>query len=323
MSQNTSAINLLESRQPNKIEYQFTGQSTWESVNIVYNVIDHLYFSPRAQNQQYINNFRLYFPSYTIEKDTKFKFSVYFQTEVENNNSYFSSPICPRNTGNEYMTIDDCIIENLDRETYISSINQYPNSNTAYPYTYFPNSSNVTYYSMTITGHRSGDSGSIERILTQGPFFFVYNTNPSSSPLSVDLTLRMYFGRVIFYTEDNSPQDEAAKKELEGTSNIENQTPENTAGSPSENQQTTSIIGAISSFVGAFSNISPSQNCEMDLPFPDFVGGNQRVNICQGKDKAPALITAASSLLLIVTFVPVAFIVLSMIYKEIRSFTNG
>lgn len=120
-----------------------------------------------------------------------------------------------------------------------------------------------------------------------------------------------------------SKTDEAAEKELEGTSNIENQTPENTGGSSSENEQTTSIIGTISSFVSAFSNITPSQNCEMDLPFPDFVGGNQRVNICQGKDKAPDIITIASSLLLIVTFVPVAFIVLSMIYREIRSFTNG
>lgn len=103
--------------------------------------------------------------------------------------------------------------------------------------------------------------------------------------------------------------------------NISNQTASDIDGAT--NQQTTNLIGTISSFVSALSSINTNGSCQLTLPFPSLLGGNQVVNPCNGADKAPAIITAASSLLLITVFVPLAFILVKMIYNEIRSFTNG
>ena len=102
--------------------------------------------------------------------------------------------------------------------------------------------------------------------------------------------------------------------------NIDNQSASDIQNATS--QQTTSIIGTITSFVGALSNVQAG-SCELTLPFPNFVGGNTNVNPCNGKDKAPSMITVGSSLLLIGFFIPFAFITLRMIFNEIRSFTNG
>ena len=104
-------------------------------------------------------------------------------------------------------------------------------------------------------------------------------------------------------------------------SNISNQSSSDINGAT--NSQTTSLISIISSFVSSLSNINTNGSCELTLPFPQLLGGDQVVNPCNGADQAPALITTASSLLLISVFVPLAFILIKMIYNEIRSFTNG
>lgn len=114
--------------------------------------------------------------------------------------------------------------------------------------------------------------------------------------------------------------EEQNEREKEADSNIENQSSSDIQNSESE--QTTSLIGVLSNFLSAFQGVSAT-NCQLDVPFPDFLGGNTSVDVCQGKDKAPALIAAGSSLLLILTFIPLAYIMLRMIYNEIRSFTNG
>ena len=108
--------------------------------------------------------------------------------------------------------------------------------------------------------------------------------------------------------------------EYEATDNISNQSASDIDGAT--NAQTTSIIGTISSFVSALGSVQAG-SCELTLPFPSFVGGQQVVNPCTGKDKAPTIVQIGSSMLLIVFFVPLAFIVLKMIYNEIRSWTNG
>lgn len=113
---------------------------------------------------------------------------------------------------------------------------------------------------------------------------------------------------------------EQIDKENAAVDNIENQTPENIDGST--NPQTTSLINVISGFISAFSSINPT-NCNLTLEFPDFVGGSRVVDICSGKEKAPQIIEIGSSLLLICVFVPLAFVVIKMIYSEIRSWTNG
>lgn len=107
-------------------------------------------------------------------------------------------------------------------------------------------------------------------------------------------------------------------KEEEAADNIENQTPP----SGVDNQQSTNLIGVLSGFISAFSNINAT-NCSLTLEFPNYAGGTRVVDICQGKEKAPRIIEIGSSLLLIGIFVPLAYILIKMIYHEIRSWTNG
>lgn len=110
------------------------------------------------------------------------------------------------------------------------------------------------------------------------------------------------------------------EREQESLDNISNQTSSDIPNA--ESQQTTSLINFIGSFVTALGSVEPS-SCELTLPFPQFAGGTQVVNICNGKQYAPSIIAIGGSLLLIGTFVPLAYIVLRLIFNEIRSWTNG
>lgn len=259
--------------------------------------------------------------NFQLSRTTKAKFDLFIRIAYD---LPYIMPLYSCPVGNN-VRVSSCTIEQLNTLQWQNSLTEYniqatpPETGTYYLsdnefYQYFVYHIEIYYPNDELTTITQINFQSQTQITTMWQ-----NSQYFSSQVYVTLG----FSPLQSYTESLTLEEEQAQKELESTSNIENQTPENTGGSSSENQQTTSIIGTISSFVSAFSNITPSQNCEMDLPFPDFVGGDQRVNICQGKDKAPAIITIASSLLLIVTFVPIAFIVLSMIYREIRSFTNG
>lgn len=90
----------------------------------------------------------------------------------------------------------------------------------------------------------------------------------------------------------------------------------------SENAATTNLIGAFSSLLSALTSLNAT-NCNVTLPFPSALGGNMTVNICQNKDYAGNIISVFGSLTLCVFYVPLALKLLSMIYNEIRSFTNG
>lgn len=102
--------------------------------------------------------------------------------------------------------------------------------------------------------------------------------------------------------------------------NISNQSSSDIDGA--ENQATTNLIGVLSGFISAFSNVNAT-NCNLTLDFPSYAGGTRVVNICSGKEKAPRIVEIGSSLLLIGVFVPLAYILIKMIYNEIRSWTNG
>lgn len=97
---------------------------------------------------------------------------------------------------------------------------------------------------------------------------------------------------------------------------------ESAANANSSNQATTNLIGVISNFISAITNFSGS-DCNITLAFPSYAGGSMTVNVCQNKDKAGNIISVFTSLSLIVFYLPLAFKLLSMIYNEIRSFTNG
>lgn len=113
------------------------------------------------------------------------------------------------------------------------------------------------------------------------------------------------------------------QKEQEAVDNIEDQTPSDISSSGNtENQASTNLIGAFSNFVSALTNIQTG-NCNITLAFPQYAGGSRVVNICQNKDKAGNLISVFSSLTLIVFYIPLAIRLLTMIYNEIRSYTNG
>lgn len=100
----------------------------------------------------------------------------------------------------------------------------------------------------------------------------------------------------------------------------------------SSDQQTTNLIGIISGFITTISGLNLNGNCNLTLPFPQFVGGSKVVNICSGRDYMSVtgvlgydinLISIFGRFMLICFFVPICFILLRMIYKEIRSWTNG
>lgn len=123
------------------------------------------------------------------------------------------------------------------------------------------------------------------------------------------------------YKYNKSAEEEAAEKDLESTENIENQTPPSSSET-GDGAQATNLINAFSGFVSALGGLSAT-NCNLTLNFPDFAGGSRVVNVCQNKDKAGNIISVFSSLTLIVFYVPLAIRLLTMIYNEIRSFTNG
>lgn len=117
--------------------------------------------------------------------------------------------------------------------------------------------------------------------------------------------------------------NEQNQKEEEATENIANQTPQDMSSSGNtENQASSNLIDLIRSFVTALTSINTG-NCDITLDFPAYAGGSRTVNICQNKDKAGNLISVFSSLTLIVFYIPLALKLLTMIYNEIRSFTNG
>lgn len=117
---------------------------------------------------------------------------------------------------------------------------------------------------------------------------------------------------------------EASESESEAAENIADQSPEGMAddGGSGENSQTTSLIGTLSSFLTAITNLSAT-NCNVTLAFPQFAGGSQTVNLCQNKEYTGNIVSIAGSIILVMFYLPVAFMLVSKIYSEIRSFTNG
>ena len=102
--------------------------------------------------------------------------------------------------------------------------------------------------------------------------------------------------------------------------NISGQTPP--ASGSGENNTTSSLLDTLGSFLTAISNLSAT-NCEVVLAFPAFAGGSQTVNICQNKEYTGNIVSIAGSIILVLFYLPVAFMLVNKIYSEIRSFTNG
>lgn len=115
--------------------------------------------------------------------------------------------------------------------------------------------------------------------------------------------------------------DNQNKEEKQETQDASDDAAEEISGD-SENAATSNLIGIISNFISSISDFTGG-NCNLSLAFPSYAGGTLNVNVCQNKDKAGNIIEVFTSLTLIVFYLPLALKLLSMIYNEIRSFTNG
>ena len=155
---------------------------------------------------------------------------------------------------------------------------------------------------------------------TDNPDLVYFEQNPMNIEWSSNINDLLLQTQINQNNTIINQNNEYYSKEYEADSNISNQSTSDINGAT--NSQTNSIIGTISSFVSAIGNIQTG-SCELTLPFPVFAGGSQTVNPCSGKEKAPTIVAIGSSMLLIGIFIPFAFIVLKMIYSEIRGWTNG
>lgn len=141
---------------------------------------------------------------------------------------------------------------------------------------------------------------------------FAYNLYASSSDSSSQIADKIdNLNDTIsdHYTEEHQAYDNISNQKSSDISNA-------------ENQQTTNLIGVLSSFLTQLSGFSAT-NCQLSLPFPQFIGGTQTVDICQGKDVLGNFITIIGTLAMVAFYIPLAIVLLRMIFNEIRSFTNG
>lgn len=251
-----------------------------------------------------------------LRTDRQYHHTIIFFSEIDRPESTLSSALCPRA---DNTVIDRCEIKELSRENYVQNITQYPDpSGVGQFYAGFgANANNIQM--IEIWGHGKSNQDLTSLTYHSDWLYFIQNTN---STLDTPVKLTIYFSPIEIYVDAESPSDEAAEKELESTTNIENQTPQNSSGGSSENQQTTNLIGVFSGFLTQLQSFSAT-NCNLDLPFPSFIGGTQTVNICQGKDVLGNFITIVGTLAMLTFYIPLAFVLLKMIYNEIRSFTNG
>lgn len=118
----------------------------------------------------------------------------------------------------------------------------------------------------------------------------------------------------------NSTIENHYQKEQQSVDNISGQQPSDIGNTDS--QETTSLINTITNFVNALKGLSAT-NCNVSLQFPQFAGGTQTVNVCQNKEYTGNIVSIAGSIFLVVFYIPIAWLLLRMIYNEIRSYTNG
>lgn len=263
--------------------------------------------------------------SYNIKKNKKFTYQINIIVGYKNyaGTGYQLSPVpqaqCP--VGWSSWTIDKCevSVEAIDSaivKLYTQGQIEIPQATQLLSEAYSYNR-----WIINIDGHWRGNDTTVTKFETAGTILSIYN--PSIITLqNWDLVYTMSFPTFYFFDEEESAEEEAAEKELESSTNIENQTSQNIGGGSSENQQTTNLIGVFSGFLGQLQSFSAT-NCNLDLPFPAFIGGTQTVNICQGKDVLGNFITIVGTLAMLTFYIPLAFVLLKMIYNEIRSFTNG
>lgn len=176
-------------------------------------------------------------------------------------------------------------------------------------------------YSYNLTANVYSANGSFQTTLGTSYITFrtaAYTNTNARIMLVEGLTPQPYepYGEEICKNINEQYYDE----QRQADDNIANQSTSDISGS--ENQATTNLIGVLSNFFTQLQSFQAT-NCNLALPFPQFIGGTQTVNICQGKDVLGNFITVIGTLAMVTFYIPLAWVLLKMIYNEIRSFTNG
>lgn len=188
---------------------------------------------------------------------------------------------------------------------YIMDINQIASDD--FPY-YSPNYQQSTYTAIYRFTFKVISTGSWNFGFITSDNYFVYNGIVGFQMKNL----------TVFRKKTTSQINDEQKQATEDAAANSNTQAQNNSSST----QTTNLIGAFQSFVTALTSLNAT-NCNVTLPFPSALGGNMQVNICQNKDYAGNIVSVFGSLTLIVFYIPFSLKILSMIYNEIRSFTNG
>lgn len=182
-----------------------------------------------------------------------------------------------------------------------------------------------TRWSLTIGRTGQFTYGTDEPIITSGMVCAV--SSVSCATISVHQTYEQWTGSnddtaaiIGGLDEINDTLNDQFDQENEAIDNISNQQPP--ASGSGQNSTTSSLLDTLGSFLTAITNLSAT-NCEVVLAFPSFAGGSQTVNICQNKEYTGNVVSVAGSIILVLFYLPVAFMLINKIYSEIRSFTNG
>lgn len=141
---------------------------------------------------------------------------------------------------------------------------------------------------------------------------------------STDLTFKAVVSTDSTFSsvaEGNDIENEYYENNMNAINNINGQSPSDI--DTGNGTTATNLIGYITNFISYLTNISPASDCNIVLAFPNYAGGSMTFNLCQFKDNFGTIISVFSSLVLIVFYIPLAYKMLSVIYSEIRSFTNG
>lgn len=198
---------------------------------------------------------------------------------------------------------------------------------------------NTVYYNTTLTfygdvvmsGFNQNGAYSFTCLMGNNNYAFYWNAgsvvdklyfeqNPATITWSNDKSAALLEAQNSILETQNRLLQEQLDREQNAVNNIEGQQSSDIPNS--SDAQTTNLLGVINRFISALSNISLG-SCIVPLNLPEYAGGSIQADLCQYKDKAPAIVQIGSSMLLICVFIPLAWLILRMIYSEIRSWTNG
>lgn len=179
------------------------------------------------------------------------------------------------------------------------------------------------YGTIAMRGFTSGQSVYFTCAVGSNNYSMLQVTNPviiylEQNPMTIDWSDNQTDNLLYYQINQSNTYYES---NYSAVTNIGNQSSSDISGA--ENQQTTNLIGFIGSFITVLNGFSANNNCNLDVPFPNFMGGTVTTDICQGKDLFGNTINIISSVVLIMFFIPLAFKLIEMIYGEIRSWTNG